>query len=43
LKGLQPAASMFLGVDTFIGPAYLGVGLVEGGEESLFLVFGRVF
>ncbi|MSR63447.1 MAG: hypothetical protein EXS08_13470 [Planctomycetes bacterium] len=43
LKGLQPAGSMFLGVDTIIGPSYLGVGLAEGGETSVFLVFGRVF
>jgi NTE family protein len=43
LKDLQPAGSAFLGLDTFIGPAYLGVGLAEGGETSVFLVFGRVF
>ncbi len=41
--GLQPAGSVFLGVDTIIGPAYLGFGLVEGGQTSVFLVFGRVF
>jgi NTE family protein len=43
LSSLHPAGSMFLGVDTFIGPAYLGFGLVEGGQTSVFLVFGRVF
>jgi len=43
LSGLRPAGSIFLGVDTIIGPAYLGFGLVEGGQTSVFLVFGRVF
>ena len=43
LKGLHPAGSLFLGADTIFGPAYLGVGLSEGGETSVFLVFGRVF
>jgi len=43
LADLHPAGSAFLGVDTFLGPAYLGVGLSEGGEQSVFLVFGRVF
>jgi len=43
ISGLHPAGSIFLGVDTIIGPAYLGFGLVEGGQTSVFLVFGRVF
>jgi NTE family protein len=43
LQGLRPAGSAFLGVDTIIGPAYLGFGLIEGGQTSVFLVFGRVF
>jgi len=43
LSGLHPAGSAFLGVDTIIGPAYLGFGLIEGGQTSVFLVFGRVF
>jgi NTE family protein len=40
---LHPAGSLFLGVDTFLGPAYLGYGLSEGGEHSVFMVLGRVF
>lgn len=43
LEGLRPAGSAFVGADTLIGPAYLGVGLAEGGETSVFLAFGRVF
>jgi NTE family protein len=43
LSGLHPAGSAFLGVDTIIGPAYLGFGLIEGGQTNVFLVFGRVF
>ncbi len=43
LTDLQEAGSMFLGIDTFLGPAYLGYGLAQGGEQSVFLYFGRVF
>ncbi len=42
-KDLHPAGSLFLGADTFLGPAYLGFGMSEGGGESVFLAFGRVF
>jgi NTE family protein len=40
---LLPSGSVFLGVDTFIGPAYLGYGLTDGGEHSVFFYFGSVF
>jgi NTE family protein len=43
LKELDPAGSLFLGVDTILGPSYLGAGLSDGGEASVFLVFGSVF
>ena len=40
---LLPSGSVFLGVDTLLGPMYLGYGLTDGGEQSAFLVFGRQF
>jgi NTE family protein len=43
LKEMRTAGSMFLGVDTFLGPAYVGFGFAEGGEQTAFLIFGRVF
>lgn len=43
LDDMRTAGSAFLGVDTFLGPAYLGVGFAEGGETTAFLIFGRVF
>lgn len=35
--------SLFLGLDTFVGPFYAGVGLTEGGNSSYFIVLGRIF
>ncbi|MFN0008032.1 MAG: patatin-like phospholipase family protein [Planctomycetota bacterium] len=40
---LLPSGSIFLGVDTLLGPMYLGYGLTDGGEQSAFLVLGRQF
>jgi NTE family protein len=37
------AGSLFLGVDSFLGPAYLGLGLAEGGESTAFMFLGRRF
>jgi len=35
--------SVFLGLDTPLGPLYLGYGLAEGGERSAFFYLGRTF
>ncbi|MET0661446.1 MAG: patatin, partial [Steroidobacteraceae bacterium] len=35
--------SLFLGVDTFLGPVYLGAGLDEGGNHAFYLFLGRTF
>lgn len=43
LDELRLSSSMFLGLDTLVGPFYAGLGLTEGGSTSLFLVLGRVF
>lgn len=36
------AGSFFLGLDSPLGPAYLGLGLAEGGNQTLFLYFGQL-
>ena len=36
-------ASLFLGLDTLIGPVYVAAGLEEGGPESFYLFLGRTF
>ncbi len=35
--------SLFLGLDTPLGPAYLGAGLDQGGHTSYYLFLGRTF
>ena len=37
------AAGVYLGLDTFFGPAYLGYGQAEGGANSLYLLLGTQF
>lgn len=34
------SASLFLAADTFMGPAFVGFGVGEGGERSFYLLFG---
>lgn len=36
------AGSIFLGADTPVVPLYLGFGLAEGGEQSIYLNLGRL-
>jgi len=36
------AGSIFLGVDTPVLPLYLGLGVAEGGEQSIYLSLGRL-
>ncbi|MGB5622300.1 MAG: patatin-like phospholipase family protein, partial [Gammaproteobacteria bacterium] len=43
LKDMRGAGSLFLGVDSFIGPLYLGAGLAEGVETSAYLLLGQPF
>lgn len=35
--------SVFLGLDTILGPIYLGYGHAEGGNDSIYLYLGRLF
>jgi NTE family protein len=39
-KGTLTSASVFLGADTFLGPAYFGVGVGEAGRWSVYLMLG---
>jgi len=34
------SGSVFLGADTFLGPAYFGLGIGEAGRWSLYLLLG---
>ena len=36
------AGSAFLGVDTFLGPMFLGYGHAEGGNNAFYLTFGAL-
>jgi NTE family protein len=36
-------ASLFLGLDTLIGPIYIGTGLGDGGTTNFYLFLGRTF
>jgi len=37
------AGSVFVGVDSILGPIYLAVGLVEHGQTALYFYVGRTF
>ncbi|MGH8470127.1 MAG: hypothetical protein ACREVY_14460 [Gammaproteobacteria bacterium] len=37
------AGSVFLGVDTVLGPLYLGYGHAEQGNDSVYVFLGRLF
>jgi NTE family protein len=39
-QGTIWSGSVFLGADTFVGPAYFGLGAGEGGRWSLYLLVG---
>lgn len=43
LDSLIPAGSLFLGVDTPLGPLYMAGGYAEGGNASLYLLLGKLF
>lgn len=38
--GTMWSGSIFLGADTFLGPAYFGLGIGEAGRWSLYLLLG---
>ncbi len=42
-EGLHTAGSLYLGVDTLIGPIYLAAGWGEGGRSQYYFFLGQVF
>jgi len=40
---LLGAGLLFVGAETILGPAYLGYGLSDGGQDTFYLSLGRVF
>jgi NTE family protein len=43
LADLRLAGAVFAGVDSILGPLYLGFGVTEGGENSFYLFLGPIF
>lgn len=43
LGSAQRHGSLFLGLDTLVGPVYLGTGFSDGGETGFYLFLGRTF
>jgi len=43
IENFITAGSLFLGVDTPLGPIYLGYGLAEGNRDSFYFYLGRLF
>ena len=43
IDDLRGAGLVFLGAETILGPVHLGYGRAEGGEDSFYLLLGRVF
>lgn len=43
LGDLRKDGSLFLGVDTLLGPVYLGAGFENGGRRAFYLFLGRTF
>jgi NTE family protein len=43
LDTLIPAGSVFLGLDTFLGPVYVAYGYAEGGRDAFYFYLGRGF
>ena len=39
---LIAAGSLFLGIDTFLGPMFLGYGYAQGGHSAAYLTFGSL-
>jgi NTE family protein len=40
---LIPAGSLFLGVDTPLGPFYFAGGYAQGGNASMYMLLGKLF
>ena len=42
-SSLIPAGSVFLGLDTVLGPIYVAYGMAEGGHDAFYFFLGRGF
>ncbi|HDS0948777.1 TPA: patatin-like phospholipase family protein [Stenotrophomonas maltophilia] len=42
VDGMQGAGSLFVGMDTFLGPVFLGYGRAKGGHQAFYLTFGSL-
>ena len=40
---LEAAGSLFLGLDSPIGPVFLAGGMAEGGNKSIYVFLGQPF
>ncbi len=43
MVGLHTAGSLYMGVDSFLGPLYLAVGWGEGGRNQYYFFLGQTF
>jgi NTE family protein len=43
ISDLRVAGSLWVGMDSLLGPIYAGYGLADGGDGSFYLFLGRVF
>jgi NTE family protein len=43
VKSLRLAGSIFVGADTILGPAYLGYGYEQSGQQAAYLIIGQRF
>jgi NTE family protein len=41
-RNMIGAGSVFIGIDTFLGPIYLGYGYAQGGHNAAYLTFGSL-
>ncbi len=41
LSSFIPAGAVYAGVQSVLGPAYLGWGLAEGGHNSFYILLGH--
>ena len=43
LGNTRKDASIFLGIDTFLGPVYVATGFDQHGNQAFYLFLGRTF
>jgi NTE family protein len=41
-RNMIGAGSIFIGIDTFLGPIFLGYGYAQGGQNAAYLTFGSL-